>query len=106
MATIVYVENDGAERTLTAEDGASVMFTAVQSGVDGIVGECGGVLSCATCHVYVDDAWAGRVGGPGDDEAEMLEVVAAPRRPTSRLSCQIKAGPELDGLIVHVPPEQ
>ena len=106
MTRIVYVQNDGTEHTLTAENGDSVMFTAVQSGVGGIIGECGGVLSCATCHVYVDDAWSERIGGPGDDEAEMLDVVSAERRPTSRLSCQIKATPETDGLVVHVPAEQ
>lgn len=106
MIKIVYVKKDGSQHPLTAEHGDSVMLTAVQSGIDGIVGECGGELSCATCHVYVDDAWFERIGTPGDEEAEMLEVVAAERRRTSRLSCQIKANPEIDGLVVHVPPEQ
>lgn len=106
MTEIVYVQKDGTKNCLSAENGVSVMSVAVQRGIVGIIGECGGVLSCATCHVYVDDAWIERVGAAGDDEAEILEMVSADRRPTSRLSCQIKIRPEIDGLVVHVPPEQ
>ncbi len=105
MTTITY-RRDGKDTSLDANDGDSVMFTAVQQGVGGIVGECGGVLSCATCHVYVDPEWLGQVGPPGADEEDMLEATAAERRPNSRLSCQIEVQPELAGLIVEIPTEQ
>lgn len=106
MTKITYVQQDGTRRTLDAEDGVSVMFTAVQSGVHGIVAECGGVMSCATCHVYVDEEWTDRIGPPGEDESDMLDAVSAERLPTSRLSCQIEVGPDVDGLVVHVPAGQ
>lgn len=97
---------DGSSTTLDADEGDSVMMTSVQNGLDGIIGECGGSLSCATCHVYVDEAWADKVGEPTDDENELLEGAVSPRRPSSRLSCQIELCDELDGLTVEVPPEQ
>ena len=81
---------------------------AIGNLVDGIDALCGGVRQCATCHVYVDDEWAARVGPPGDDEAEMLEALAdvIEVKPTSRLSCQIHITEELDGLRVHIPKDQ
>ncbi|MEV0104915.1 2Fe-2S iron-sulfur cluster-binding protein [Nocardia sp. NPDC050799] len=97
---------DGSPTTLDADDGDSVMMTSVQNGLDGIIGECGGSLSCATCHVYVDATWRDRVGEAGDDENELLEGAVSPRGPGSRLSCQIEVCAELDGLTVEVPPEQ
>ncbi|MFC6673032.1 2Fe-2S iron-sulfur cluster-binding protein [Marinobacterium aestuariivivens] len=68
-----------------------------------MVAQCGGECSCATCHVYVE---AGDVGEPAEDELDMLELVAAERRPQSRLSCQLRVGPELDGLVVRIPETQ
>lgn len=106
MASVTYRAPDGGETVLDVEDGDSVMFAAVQNGVAGITGECGGVLSCATCHVYVDEDWLDKVGPPDDDEEDMLGAAAAERRSNSRLSCQIVVSAELDGLIVEVPPEQ
>ena len=106
MPEIIYVQSDGSERRVNAGDGDSVMFAAVQNGVPGILAECGGVLSCATCHVYVDPAWTARLPPAGEDEADMLEATAAERRPGSRLSCQIKVDDELDGLRVEVPATQ
>lgn len=82
------------------------MATAVKNGVPGIVGECGGNLSCATCHVYVDEDFLTRVGPPGDLEDDMLDLGVADRRATSRLSCQIKVAEALEGLIVECPEEQ
>ena len=86
------------------------MATAVQNGVPGIIAECGGFLSCASCHVYVDDAWidrVGRAGGPDDEtEDEILDGAMAERQPGSRLSCQVTVTEELDGLLVRVSPEQ
>ena len=82
------------------------MEVAVKHGVDGIVAECGGACSCATCHVYVDAAFEGAVGGPGDLEDDMLDGAASERLPNSRLSCQIKMRDEFNGLTVRIAPEQ
>ena len=83
------------------------MAAAVRNGIPGIIGECGGNCSCATCHVYVDDDFSASVGGAGDMEDDLLDLgVAADRRDTSRLSCQIPVTEDLDGLTVHVPAEQ
>lgn len=105
MARVTY-SFDGAEETVDGELGESVMTTAVQNGIDGIVAECGGALSCATCHVYVDPAWFDKTGPAGEDEAEMLAGAMCEPRATSRLSCQIELTQELDGLVVGVPDEQ
>ena len=103
---VTYV-TDGVPETLDGELGDSVMLTAIQNGLDGIVGECGGSLSCASCHVYVDEAWFDRVGGPrSEEEEELLEGAMSPPGPTSRLSCQIELTEELDGLTVRCPEEQ
>lgn len=106
MPTITYLSPDGTSTTLDARVGDSVMEVAVKHGVDGIVAECGGACSCATCHVYVDEAFAERVGGPGDLEDDMLDGAASERLPVSRLSCQIKMRDDLDGLTVRIAPEQ
>jgi 2Fe-2S ferredoxin len=87
---VVYTADDGAMTTITGRPGDSVMETAVRNGVPGIVGECGGSLSCATCHVFVADDTLELVGGPGDLEDEMLDGTAVDREDNSRLSCQIK----------------
>lgn len=106
MPHITYISPDGTSTTLEARVGDSVMEVAVKHGVEGIVAECGGACSCATCHVYVDAAFGERVGGPGDLEDDMLEGAASERLPNSRLSCQIKMRDEFDGLLVRIAPEQ
>lgn len=106
MPDITYISPDGTSTTLEARLGDSVMEVAVKHGVEGIVAECGGACSCATCHVYVDEAFTDRVGGAGDLEDDMLDGAAAERLPNSRLSCQIKMRDELDGLFVRIAPEQ
>ena len=106
MPDITYISPDGTSTTLEARLGDSVMEVAVKHGVEGIVAECGGACSCATCHVYVDEAFTDRVGGAGDLEDDMLDAAAAERLPNSRLSCQIKMRDELDGLLVRIAPEQ
>lgn len=93
---------DGAAVTVTVEYGQSLMEAAQVNEVPGIVGECGGSLACATCHVFVDPAWADKCGAVGDFEDAMLDL-ADERRATSRLSCQIEAHPDLDGLVLEVP---
>lgn len=94
---------DGKEITADVKEGLNLMEAAVALGVAGVVGECGGSLSCATCHVYVDDAWAALTGEPGTFEDSMLDVAEAERTPTSRLSCQIRMSPDLDGIVLRVP---
>jgi 2Fe-2S ferredoxin len=94
---------DGSEITGEVANGLNMMEAAVANNVPHVIGECGGNLSCATCHVYVDDAWREATGEPGDFEDDMLDVAEAERLPQSRLSCQITASPELDGLVLIVP---
>jgi 2Fe-2S ferredoxin len=99
MSTVVYTADDGRVTTIEGRPGDSVMETAVRNGVPGIVGECGGSLSCATCHVFVAPETLELVGGPGDLEDEMLDGTAVDRRDESRLSCQIRLH---DGCEYHV----
>jgi ferredoxin, 2Fe-2S len=94
---------DRSHVTAEVAPGGSLMQAAVVNNIPHVIGECGGNLSCATCHVYVRDDWAGAAGPPGSFEDPMLDVAEAERRPTSRLSCQIKMGPALDGIVLIVP---
>jgi 2Fe-2S ferredoxin len=104
MPNVTYVATDGSQSVIDVPVGENVMRGALYNGVEGIVGECGGGLSCATCHCYVDQAWFGKVGAPPSQaEEQLLEAAAAELRPTSRLSCQIIMSAELDGLVVHMP---
>ena len=103
MPDITFVHPDGTEQGMEAPEGVSLMQAATGAGVAGIVAECGGQALCATCHVYVDAAWAECLPAPLAAELEMLECTAAERRPTSRLACQIALTAALDGLVVHVP---
>jgi len=105
MPKITYIAADGTQSTVEGGKGLSVMQVAVNNGIPGIVAECGGACSCATCHVHVDPAWYDRLPAPQAIEQEMLEF-ANGRDETSRLSCQIKITDELDGLIVHTPASQ
>lgn len=91
---------------LEGQIGQSAMQLATAAGVDGIVAECGGGLSCATCHVYVAADWIARLPGPGQDEQAMLDYTATQRRDTSRLSCQIVLDASLDGLVLELPERQ
>jgi 2Fe-2S ferredoxin len=105
MAKITYIETDGPARTVEGEIGSTVMETAIRNNIPGIEAECGGACACATCHVYVDEGWTEKTGGPSPMEEDMLDF-AFDVKPTSRLSCQIKVTEELDGLVVTVPPRQ
>ena len=90
---------------MDVEEGRSVMEGAIQNNIPGIVAECGGACSCATCHAYVDEQWFEKVGPAGGDEADMLEFVDNPAE-NSRLTCQIEVIEDLDGLIVCLPEGQ
>jgi ferredoxin, 2Fe-2S len=105
MPKITFIEHDGAVHTVDAELGATVMETALRNDVSSIVAECGGGCTCATCHVYVDEAWIEKTGLPSEQEETELDA-AFDVRPNSRLSCQIKVTQELDGLVVRTPSYQ
>jgi 2Fe-2S ferredoxin len=105
MATITYIEFSGAQHQLDIATGQSVMQGAVDNNVRGILADCSGACSCATCHVYVDASWLDKVGPRSEFEDLLLEEVCEPRE-NSRLSCQIKVSDELDGLVVHLPEKQ
>lgn len=101
---VFYTQPDGTVVAVEGSAGDSVMATAVRNGVTGVVGQCGGSLSCATCHVYLDERNAGEFAPVSDDEDEMLDCTASDREDSSRLSCQLVLG---DGDVhVTVPPEQ
>jgi 2Fe-2S ferredoxin len=102
MPIIRFVQPDGDETVATANLGETVMQTAVNYRVPGILGDCGGSCSCATCHAYVDEAWVGRMPTAESYEIDML-TCAMDVRENSRLTCQINVTPELDGLVVRLP---
>ena len=105
MAKVTYIEFDGAEHVVDVKNGLSVMEGAVKNNIPGIDADCGGACACATCHVYVDAAWKDKTGTPSAMEESMLDF-AENVEPNSRLSCQIKVAPELDGLVVTTPAKQ
>jgi ferredoxin, 2Fe-2S len=105
MTKLTIIAHGGARYDIEAENGSTVMENAIRNAVPGIEAECGGACACATCHVYVDEAWTGAVGEPEPMEEDMLDF-AFDVRPNSRLSCQIKVRSELDGLVVQVPERQ
>ena len=105
MVKIIYLDQDGTETALEAEEGANLMEVAVRGGVRTIEGECGGALACATCHVHIPDEWRGVTGEPAEDEREMLEFgIGVDAR--SRLSCQIHVTAAMEGLVVLTPESQ
>lgn len=105
MPKITYIAADGTRSEVEAKLGDSVMLTAVNNNVPGIVAECGGACSCATCHVHVDPDWFDKLPEPEDMEKDMLEFAVDPNE-TSRLGCQITVTNDLDGLVVRTPESQ
>ena len=105
MAKVTYIQFDGASQVVDVKPGLSVMEGAVKNNIPGIDADCGGACACATCHVYVDEAWAARTGERSAMEESMLDF-ASDVAPNSRLSCQIKDTDELDGLVVRLPESQ
>jgi len=106
MITVHLVEPGGTRHTVQGHEGQSLMRAATAAGVDGIAADCGGCMTCATCHVYVDPAWLGRLPRPSAEEDSMLDMTAEPRRPNSRLSCQVVLDPTLEGLVAGLPESQ
>jgi 2Fe-2S ferredoxin len=105
MPKITYIDSSGTARVVEAENGSTVMETAIRNNIPGIEAECGGACACATCHVYVAPDWFEKVGPPSPMEEDMLDF-GYDVRPNSRLSCQIKVSDELDGLTVTTPEKQ
>ncbi len=105
MTRIIFFENDGTRHEVDAKNGTSVMEAAVNHMVPGIDADCGGACACATCHVYVDEAWTEKTGSAESMEESMLDF-ASDMQANSRLSCQIKITDALDGLIVRLPTSQ
>lgn len=107
MGVVVHlIGSDGTRHEVAGTAGQSLMRAATDAGIDAIKADCGGCLSCATCHVYVDPEWATRLPPPSPDEAAMLEMTAAPRRATSRLSCQIVLDESMNGFVAGLPDTQ
>jgi 2Fe-2S ferredoxin len=105
MVKINFIDHAGTARTVDVEAGATAMEAAIRNAIPGIDAECGGACACATCHVYVDDAWREKVGEPTPMEEDMLDF-GYDVRPNSRLSCQIKITDALDGLVLVTPERQ
>jgi len=106
MAKATYVDVAGKRTELELPNGLTLMEGAVLNGVEGIENECCGKCACATCHVYVDEAWVGKLRTASVIENELLEGTASERKANSRLSCQIKMAPEMDGIVVYLPEAQ
>lgn len=106
MPKVTFKDAAGATTEVVIPSGQTLMEGARNARIAAILADCGGACACATCHVYVDDAWLDRVGPPGEMEADMLEFAAAATDHRSRLSCQIKLSDAHDGLIVTTPATQ
>jgi 2Fe-2S ferredoxin len=105
MPKVRFIQPDGSVSEVEAVSGDSIMETAIDNDIDGIIAECGGACSCATCHVYVDEAWLDKIPPPDALEDGMLDCVLD-RHPNSRLSCQIRLTDDLDGITVRIPESQ
>jgi 2Fe-2S ferredoxin len=106
VPTITLIAHTGEIHTLDVEEGTTVMEAAINNAVDGIIGECGGCCSCATCHCYIDSRWLDKLPVRGDLESEMLEFASSQAGPNSRLACQVEVTDALDGLVVTLPETQ
>ena len=105
MSKITYIESSGKSHTVDVKNGLTVMEGAIQNDIPGIDADCGGGMSCATCHVYVKENWFDKMPKKEDGEEDMLDMAFEPNK-FSRLSCQIIVSDELEGLVVNVPAKQ
>ncbi|MEM6481121.1 MAG: 2Fe-2S iron-sulfur cluster-binding protein [Pseudomonadota bacterium] len=106
MAKITFVESSGARHEVDVEEGLSIMEAARNANVPGIEADCGGACACSTCHVYVDPDWVAKLPQKDEMEVDMLDFAFEPDEQRSRLTCQVKVTPALDGLVVNVPERQ
>jgi 2Fe-2S ferredoxin len=102
MPRAIYIHPSGERQEVEVPVGQNLMVAAAGHDVEGIVGDCGGAMSCATCHVVVEASFAALLPAPADTENQMLDFTAAPRQPYSRLSCQIQMCDALDGIVVRI----
>ncbi|MDC0011022.1 2Fe-2S iron-sulfur cluster-binding protein [Porticoccaceae bacterium] len=105
MPRVTYIQADGQSQEVNLEAGSSLMQGALDNMIDGIVAECGGSCSCATCHCYIDADWIDKVEPAEEMETDLLDCVSEPKD-NSRLSCRVKVSDSLDGLVVHLPTTQ
>jgi len=105
MPKITYIEHTGKIHTINIPNGLSVMEGAIQNNIPGIDADCGGSMACATCHVYVKEEWFDKLPKKEDGEEDMIDMAYEPNK-FSRLSCQLVASDELEGLIVRLPAKQ
>jgi ferredoxin, 2Fe-2S len=105
MVKITFIEADGSEHAVDGKPGNSLMETAIHNGIRGLLAECGGACSCATCHIYIGARWLSAVGEPGPVEQDMLEMVID-RTECSRLACQVIVTEDHDGLVARMPASQ
>jgi ferredoxin, 2Fe-2S len=106
MISIRFIHPDATQQDILARPGDSLMKAAVDANVKGIEADCGGSLTCATCHVMIDAPWSELLPAPVPDELDMLDFASSPVVPQSRLSCQVRLSAELDGLVVRLPASQ
>jgi ferredoxin, 2Fe-2S len=106
MIRIQFIAADGSLHPIEAATGQSLMKAATEANLKGIEGDCGGSLTCATCHVMVEPAWLSLLPPPVPDETDMLDFAATPATAQSRLACQIALSPALDGMVVRLPVRQ
>ena len=105
MPKITYIEHSGKSHTIQVQNGLTVMEGAVQNDIPGIDADCGGSMACATCHVYVKEEWFDKLPKKEDGEEDMIDMAYEPNK-FSRLSCQLIASDELEGLVVKLPEKQ
>ncbi len=106
MVKAVYIDHEGVEEELEMPEGWTLMQAAISNGLDGIEGECGGSCCCATCHVYVDEAYLDKLDPMSENENALLDNTVTERKANSRLACQIKASEALDGIVIQMPEAQ
>ncbi|MDP3165529.1 MAG: 2Fe-2S iron-sulfur cluster-binding protein [Hydrogenophaga sp.] len=106
MISIRFIKPDQTQHDIQARPGDSLMKAAVDANIQGIEADCGGSLTCATCHVMIDAPWSDLLPAPVPDELDMLDFASSPVVPQSRLSCQVRLTAELDGLVVRLPTSQ
>lgn len=102
MPQATFICSDGAHRAVDVAIGANLMRAATDNGIEGIIGDCGGAMSCATCHVFVEDGFSDRLPAMQPNEDQILEYTAAGRQPNSRLACQILMSDALAGIVVRI----
>jgi 2Fe-2S ferredoxin len=106
MSTVTFILPDGTSRPVDADGCETLMHAAIRHDIPGVEAECGGLVSCATCQVYVQAPWLAQLPPASEDEQDIIADLAVERRPESRLACQVFLTPALDGLTVRVPPRQ